>query len=225
MHLSFSVSEKIYLKNPELSEVGRKIVKNSIDMIAELGFEQFTFKKLASKINTTEATVYRYFENKHRLLLYILNWYWSYLEYLLTIRTSTLSSSEEKLNAVLALLSYELPDSSGELDYNKKILHQIVVVESSKTYLVKDVQEMNQNDVFRPYKTLCAKFAEIILEHNSNYKFPNSLSSTLIEASHQQQFFAKYLPRLTNIVGEKEISSYTYSFLSDILFKSIDKKK
>ena len=37
--------------------------------------EEFTFRKLAQKINTTEASVYRYFENKHRLLIYILAWY------------------------------------------------------------------------------------------------------------------------------------------------------
>ena len=72
--VSFKVNEKIYLKNPEQSEIGRKKEKNGIDLIHQLGFEHFTFKKLAIEMQTTEATIYRYFENKHRLLLYILNW-------------------------------------------------------------------------------------------------------------------------------------------------------
>ena len=70
--VKFAINEKIFLRNPENSEVGRLMVKKAIDLIYDLGFEQFTFKKLALDINSTEATIYRYFENKHRLLLYIL---------------------------------------------------------------------------------------------------------------------------------------------------------
>ncbi|MFY7861276.1 MAG: TetR/AcrR family transcriptional regulator, partial [Chitinophagales bacterium] len=77
--MAFPVNEHLYLKDPESTELGRKLVKNSVEMIYSLGFEQFTFKKLSIDLGTTEATVYRYFENKHRLLLYIINWYWLYL--------------------------------------------------------------------------------------------------------------------------------------------------
>ncbi len=62
------------------SNLGKQIVKSAIDLIYELGFEHYTFKKHAVKIKTTEATIYRYFENKHRLPLYILNWYWYYTD-------------------------------------------------------------------------------------------------------------------------------------------------
>jgi len=86
--LSFKVNEKIYIRDPEGTEMGKQIVKHAIDQIYSLGFEQFTFKKLAAEMGTTEATIYRYFENKHRLLLYILNWYWSYLEYLVVFNYS-----------------------------------------------------------------------------------------------------------------------------------------
>jgi len=44
-------------------------------MIDEFAFEFFTFKKLAEEINSTEASIYRYFENKHLLLLFLMNWY------------------------------------------------------------------------------------------------------------------------------------------------------
>ena len=47
--LSFKVNEKIYLRDPETSEIGKQIVKKAIDLIFEIGFEQFTFKKLRHK--------------------------------------------------------------------------------------------------------------------------------------------------------------------------------
>ncbi|UPT67071.1 MAG: TetR/AcrR family transcriptional regulator [Sphingobacteriales bacterium JAD_PAG50586_3] len=79
VQLRIRMNEKIYLRNPEESVLGKNIVRNGLLLINKLGFEEFTFKKLAKEINTTEASIYRYFENKHRLLLYIINWYWSLL--------------------------------------------------------------------------------------------------------------------------------------------------
>lgn len=43
--VSFKVNHKIYLRDPESSEIGKQIVKNAIDLIYELGFEHVTFKK------------------------------------------------------------------------------------------------------------------------------------------------------------------------------------
>jgi AcrR family transcriptional regulator len=218
--LRFKVNEKIFLRDPEGSEVGKQIVKRSIDLIYGLGFEQFTFKKLAMEINSTEATVYRYFENKHRLLLYILNWYWSYMEYLVVFRLQNIKDKKEKLKIIIHLLTHELPESSGQFDYNKKFLNQIVIAESSKVYLVKDVAEINKRAVFKPYKDLCAKIAEVISDYNPKYKFPKSLSTTLIETSHYQQFFSLNLPRLTDATP-KNRAEFTSQFLEDFLFKSL----
>ncbi|NCI52059.1 TetR/AcrR family transcriptional regulator [Sediminibacterium roseum] len=215
--VSFKVNEKIYLRDPEGSEIGRQIIKHSIDLINVLGFEQFTFKKLAATINSTEATIYRYFENKHRLLLYILNWYWCYMEFLVMFRLQNVKDKKEKLRIIVSLLTQELPDSSGKLGYNLAYLNQIVIAESSKAYLVKEVTEINKEAVFKPYKDLCAKIAEVISGYNPKYKFPRSLSSTLIETSHNQQFFSLNLPRLTDNTPAK--ADFTRHFLEDLLFK------
>lgn len=218
--LKFYVNERIYIKNPEDTEIGRQIVKNAIDLIYELGFDHFTFKKLATEIQSTEATIYRYFENKHRLLLYILNWYWSYMEYLVDFRVQNVTDNRERLKKIVDLLTHELPSSSGQLDYNKKFLHQIVISESSKVYLVKEVAEINKNKVFKPYKDLCAKIAEFIKAYNPKYKYPRSLSTTLIETSHQQEYFSVYLPSLTD-ASEKNKSRFASDFLNDLLFKTL----
>src|SRR5690242_16122556 len=190
--LRFSVNDKIYIRDPEGSEIGKQIVKNSIDLIYQLGFEHFTFKKLAAEIESTEATIYRYFENKHRILLYIMNWYWSYLEFLVDFRLQNIGDHKTRLKLIVDLLTHELPESTGKLDYNKKFLNKIVISESSKAYLVKDVTEINKNAAFKPYKDLCAKIADVIKAYNPKYKYPRSLSTTVIEASHQQQYFSQY---------------------------------
>ncbi|MBC7865602.1 MAG: TetR/AcrR family transcriptional regulator [Bacteroidia bacterium] len=219
--ITFTVNDKIFLKNPENSVIGRQIVKQAIDLIYELGFENFNFKKLAVKIETTEATLYRYFENKHRLLLYILNWYWSYLEFLVMFQLQNLKDAKEKLKAIIHLLTHELPESSGRLDYNRKFLNQIVISESSKVYLVKEINEINKNQVFKPYKDLCGRIAEIISIYNPKYKYPKSLASTLIETSHHQQFFSINLPKLTD-VQVKTKTEFTATFLEDLLFRVLE---
>lgn len=221
--VNFKVNPSIFLKDPESSEVGRQIIKHSIDLIYKLGFEQFTFKKLAADINTTEATIYRYFENKHRLLLYILNWYWSYMEFLLMFRLQNVSSPKDRLKMVVEMLTHELPESSGLNDYNKKSLNAIVITESSKVYLIKEVSEINKSHAFKPYKDLCSKIADVISDYKPSYKYPKSLSTTIIEAAHQQQFFNINLPRLTDNADHKT-ADYTNRFIQDLLFKVLDSR-
>lgn len=217
-NLKFDINPKIYLRDPETSEAGKKIVKHAIDLIFELGFEQFTFKKLANEIGITEATIYRYFENKHRLLLYVLNWYWCYMEFLMIFKLQNVADKKERLNIIIDLLTYELPDSTGLNEYNKKTLNQIFISESSKVYLTKEVSEINKNEVYKPYKDLCAKIAETISDYNPKYKYPKSLATTIIETAHQQQFFSDNLPRLTDNTDTKN-HDFTSLFIKDFVFK------
>ena len=44
--LKITVPDKIYIKDPETSDLGKRIIENSIILINEIGFESFTFKKL-----------------------------------------------------------------------------------------------------------------------------------------------------------------------------------
>ena len=77
--IQIQLNDNLYLRDPQETELGRNIVNNSIELIDEIGFEKFTFKKLATKIESTEASIYRYFENKHRLLIYLIAWYWNWI--------------------------------------------------------------------------------------------------------------------------------------------------
>lgn len=217
MQLNFKINQHIYLKDPESSTLGKQIVANSIDLFFELGFEAFTFKKLAQKMDTTEATIYRYFENKHRILLYVLNWYWNYLDFLVKINLQNITNSKQKLNIIIDLITNELPEYL-ETEYPSNKLYAIVMAESSKVYLTKEIELINKHEVFKPYKDLCAAIALFINEYNVGYLYPKSLASTIVETAHNQQFFSENLPKLTDnaLVEEKQ---YANVFLKDMVFK------
>ncbi|MDP3665682.1 MAG: TetR/AcrR family transcriptional regulator, partial [Sediminibacterium sp.] len=181
LHLQIKMNEKLFLRNPEQSDLGKKIILHSIQLIHKNGFESFTFKKLAEDIGTTEAGIYRYFENKHRLLIYIVAWYWSWLEYRVTVHTNNIKDPVVKLKRVIMFLDIAVEDDVKTSYVNESILHQIIITEGSKAYLTKKVSEDNRDHLFKPYKDLCAKIGDIILECNPKYKYPKSLSSTIIE--------------------------------------------
>lgn len=215
------MNENLYLRDPEATELGKKIVRHSILMIHQIGFEQFTFKKLAAEINTTEAGIYRYFENKHRLLVYIVAWYWSLLEYLVVVHINNLTDPGQKLRRVIDLLSKEPEAILGSGDLDNSALYQIVIAESNKAYLTKDVTANNEAKMFKPYKDLCARIARLILEYNPAYPFPHSLSSTLIETAHLQYFFMHHLPSLTDFGKDKD-STRLRTFLEVLLFSNLN---
>lgn len=221
IQLHIKMNEKLFLKDPEQSELGKKIILHSIQLIYENGFEAFTFKKLAEDIGTTEASVYRYFENKHRLLIYITTWYWSWLEYRVAIHTNNIDDPVAKLKMIIKLLATIVEDDIRTSYVNESVLHQIIITEGSKTYLTRKVSEDNKNHLFKPYKDLCAKISEIILECNPNYKYPKSLSSTIIEMAHFQNFFMHNLPSLTDF-GKNKDESEIVLFLEDLAFSSLN---
>ena len=70
-NIKIQVNEKLYVKDPETSDLGKKIIENSILLIDEIGIEHFTFKKLGERIGSNESSIYRYFENKHKLVVYL----------------------------------------------------------------------------------------------------------------------------------------------------------
>lgn len=218
------MNENLFIRNPESSELGKKIIKHSIELIFKNGFEAFTFKKLASNIGTTEAGIYRYFENKHKLLIYLTAWYWGWLGFQLHFNTNNINSPTIKLKKVIQLLATAVEDDEQTNYVNESLLHKIIISESSKTYLTKHVAEDNKHHFFKPYKDLCATIGNIIIEFNPKYKYPKSLASTIIEMAHFQNFFMNNLPSLTDFEKNKEESNII-AFLEDLVFSSIKKSK
>lgn len=221
IQLHIKMNEKLFLRDPEQSELGKKIILHSIQLIHKNGFEAFTFKKLAEAIGTTEAGIYRYFENKHRLLIYITAWYWSWLEYRVSFQTNNVKDPVVKLKMVIKLLATTVEDDIRTSYVDEGILHQIIVTEGSKAYLTKRVSEDNKDHLFKPYKDLCAVIGNMILECNPRYKYPKSLASTIIEMAHFQSFFMNNLPSLTDF-GKNKDESEIVLFLEDLVFSSLN---
>ena len=220
IHVQIKMNEKLFLRDPEQSELGKKIIQNSILLIYKNGFEAFTFKKLAADIGSTEAGIYRYFENKHRLLIYLTAWYWSWLEYQVTFQTNNIQDPVVKLKMIINLLATTVQDDSRTRYVDESILHQIIITEGTKAYLTKRVSEDNKDHLFKPYKDLCAVIGKMILECNPHYKYPKSLASTIIEMAHFQNFFMTNLPSLTDF-GEKKDETEIVMFLEDLVFSSL----
>lgn len=214
----------LFLRNPESSELGKNILEHSVQLIYKNGFEAFTFKKLAEDIGTTEASVYRYFENKHKLLVYLTAWYWAWLEFQISFHTNNIADPTVKLKKVIKLLASAVQDDETTSYINESLLHQIIIAEGSKAYLTKQVGDDNKQQFFKPYKDLCAVVGNIILECNPKYKYPKSLGSTIVEMAHFQNFFMNHLPSLTDF-GKTKKETEIVSFLNDLVFATLKKSK
>lgn len=223
LQVQIKMNEALFLRNPESSALGKNILEHSVQLIFTFGFEAFTFKKLAEEIGTTEAGIYRYFENKHRLLVYLTAWYWGWLEFQISFQTNNILDPAVKLKRIIKLLATAVEDDGQAGNINVSILHQIIIAEASKAYLTKQVGNDNKQQFFKPYKDLCALIGKVISECSPKYKYPKSLASTIIEMAHFQNFFMNNLPSLTDF-GKTREESDVVAFLSDLVFASLRKK-
>jgi len=224
--MSFKVqiqpNEKLFIRDPSQSEVGRNIIRQGAIMIEKLGFEEFTIKKLANKLKTNESSIYRYFANKHRLLLYLLDWHWRWMEYLVMVHTNNIQDPIKKIDIILDILLLKVDDDwAGGPELDKNILNRLVIKEGSKAYLTNHVSVDNKQQLFKSYKDLCARIADIFLEVNPKYKYSRSLTSTVLEMVYHQYFFMHNLPRLTDF-GDTKDENEIISFMKELIKSSLN---
>jgi len=217
-NIAVQVNSNIYLKNPESSELGRRIIGGGIVLLEEIGFENFTFRKLAQHISSTEASIYRYFDSKHKFLIYLTEWYWGLKEVRIVVGLANIPSPEDRLVKAIRLLHQDLKIGEGFDHIDGAKLSAIIRTESSKSYFTKEVDIENKDGLFSTYKSITDRIAIIVSEINDLYKYPNMIVSTMIDGLHHQQFFADHLPSLTNkIKGEDTI----LDFHIDMVLKTI----
>ncbi len=194
VNIKISVNEKIYLKDPESSALGKRILKHSIELIHAIGFENFNFKKLGNEIGSNESSIYRYFENKHKLLLYLTSWYWGWLEYKLVFSTNGISNTADKLVRAIEIICDVIQEDSRFSHINEVKLSQILISEYSKSYLTKEVDTENKEGYFSIYKRLIIRVKEMIENVNPTYQYPASLASSVVEGALHQHFFKRTFP-------------------------------
>ena len=213
LNIHIEISSELYSKNPDSSELGQRIISKSIALISEIGFESFTFKKLGLVLNSPESSIYRYFKNKHILLIYLTSWYWSWIEYKLVFATTNIESPKDRLLKSIDILTKPVLIDNSISYINEILLSEIIISESMKSYHTKSVDEENKKGYFETYKSVVQRISSIILEIKPNFQFPHMLVSTVIEGAHHQKYFAEHLPSLTDTNKEKNAIQQFYSEL------------
>jgi len=197
-NIKISVPEKIFLKDPESSDLGKRIIGHSILLIDEIGFDSFTFKKLGARIGSNESSIYRYFESKHKLLLYLTSWYWAWIEYQLVFATFNIPKPKTKLLKAIDIVTKTIEEDYDFSHINEVKLNRIIINEYSKSYLTKEVDSENKEGYFEVYKRLISRLSEMILAVNPKYKYPSSISSTIVQGALHQHFLKEHFQSITD---------------------------
>ena len=213
LKIQIEVSPELYSKNPDSSELGRNIVSKSIELMHEIGYEDFTFKKLGALICSPESSIYRYFVNKRNLLTYLTSWYWTWTEYRIVLSTTNVDCPIDRLKKSLELLTKPVKMDMNFSYINEALLSEIIFTESTKAYHTKQVDEENEKGYFKAYKLVVQRVSENILEIDPNFPYSHMLVSTVIEGAHQQKYFAEHLPALTDKGKDKETITKFYTAL------------
>jgi AcrR family transcriptional regulator len=187
-----------FLKDPQETKLGNAILERGIELMDEIGFEAFTFKKLGSVMGCPEASIYRYFESKQQLLLFLYSWYWGWMDHRIRLETNFQWSTSEKLDKAVSILISRVENDDQFPFINEEKLKCIIEHEGIKSLLTKKIDTVNQNGAFEHYKGLVEKLSHWVQELNPNFPFPNMLITTVIEGAHLQHFFIDHLPRLSN---------------------------
>ena len=220
-NLKIQVNEKIYVKDPETSVLGKKIIEQSILLIDEIGFDNFTFKKLGEKIGSNESSIYRYFENKHKLLVYLSSWYWSWMEYKLVFATTNITDPKEKLEKAITVVTEKVIDDRSTEHINEAILNKIIISEFAKTLHTKEVDQENKEGFFLIYKRVINRIVTIVNEVNPTYPYAKSLVSTIVEGNLHQHFLTEHLNTITDCNNSVSITQFYLNLTENVLRQNI----
>ena len=119
----------------QLTDRQHEIVDAAVDIIARQGIQELTIKKLSKRIGISEPALYRHFENKHAILVAILEFFGEWSRCAVADIGESRSPPEEKLREVFRRHTRrfaESPSTSGvvfaeEIFKNEPALAQSVV--------------------------------------------------------------------------------------------------
>jgi AcrR family transcriptional regulator len=200
--IQFTLSSNLFLKDPQQSDFGRRILSHAVDLMASVGFEAFNFKKLAIEMNSAEASIYRYFENKHKLLVYLSCWYWEWVHYLIDINTLNIEDPVKRLRLTIHQLLHASQQSNMTDYINENRLHQLLVVEGVKAIHHSDVDDENDQGVFKSRSNLVEKIVDMIRAINHQFDYPKTLASTMVDMVDNQIYYAEHLPKLSSLKSD-----------------------
>ena len=181
--LTVEVPSHLFIRDPLDTPLGKRVVTGAIQLIDEGGFETFTFKKLASEVKTTEASVYRYFANKHQLLSYLVHWYWGWLALRYRLQTTGHYEAVRRLRIALSVLCEGNQRDDSIAHVNEATLHRIVLTHAAKARV--KTTEKNLPSPLHGMQTFADILLGLIKEISPTYKNPRALSLAVIGAARQ----------------------------------------
>ena len=220
--VQIKVNSNLYLRDPQETRLGKSIIKESIILIDKIGIESFTFKKLAKQMSSTEASIYRYFENKHALLVYLVSWYWEWVHFRIDFNSMNVTDAREKLKITIKTIVDTIRLANPAEYIDRDLLHNIVIKEGIKAYHINRVEEENKKGYFAPYKALSQKIADIILSFNPKFPYPKTLATNLLEMANNQTYCRENLPSLTDLDIQKDKTQEMVELLEFFVFKLIE---
>ncbi|MDF1697121.1 MAG: TetR/AcrR family transcriptional regulator [Saprospiraceae bacterium] len=203
INITIDINESIYLRDPLETNLGKKIIEHAILLIDEIGFEELNFKKIATSMGSTEASIYRYFENKYKLLSYLVSWYWDFMHFMVLMDIRNVKDSKAKLVQAISTLVNSLDSSITPSYINQTKLHKVVVENANKVYHTKKVDSLNKEGYYVNYKKIVKTLSKMILEIDSEFEYPIALATNLIEQSLNNEYYIEHLPSLTDVTDSK----------------------
>ncbi len=213
-----TIPEGVFIKDPETSVLGKNIITQGMELIHEMGFDGFTFKKLGTHIGSNESSIYRYFENKHKFLLYLSSWYWAWVEYNLVMETHSITDPNEKIIQAVTVLTRKVDNDSSNTPINLVLIHKIMISEFSKSFLTKSVDQENEQGLFVAYKRVHSRLQGFIKVANPSYNFSASLANTILAGVLQQYYYKDHFPSLTDCSDINEPCNYYINLIYKTLY-------
>jgi hypothetical protein len=99
-----------------------------------------------------------------------------------------------------------------------EVLHSLVINESIKGFLTKEVDLEHESGIFSQVYKFGDRVSSIITEINPDYLYPKTLVSTILESSLLQTFNSQHLPGLLDAGSE---SKDRYQFFYQLVTKAI----
>jgi AcrR family transcriptional regulator len=214
-NINVNVSQNLYLKDPLSSELGIHILDEGLVLMNSLGYENFTIKKLAKAIKTTESSVYRYFENKRKLTLYYLSWYCAMIEFLIVTHISENDSLDEIINQIIVILinQHELKHSHPDLSYTD--LQQLISAELEHIVNSNDSAFLHlKNEVT---DSLILRISQLLAPHCTTSIKIKELIIMLFNDLHRQKRCYKLLQEAATFKTNQELAAYYKDILTKLI--------
>ena len=119
-----------------------------------------------------------------------------------------MADSKMKLEKAIQIVTKTTVEDSAFSHINEVLLNKIVINEYSKSYLTKEVDAENKEGYFGIYKRLVTRISQMINAVDSEYPYPSSLASTILEGSLHQHFLKDHFRSLTDCHEDSDPTQY-----------------